>query len=148
MGEHTPTDAVEIKVKDNEIIQLDHLKIRALYTPGHTSDSFSFLMNNYLFSGDTLLINATGRTDFQNGNARDAYDSIFNKLLKLPDQTLLYPAHDYKGEKVSTIGKEKKYNPRLQVKNVNEYVEIMNNLDLKKPISIDENISKNLKLGA
>ena len=148
MGEHTPTDSVEIKVKDDEIIQLDHLKIRALYTPGHTSDSFSFLMNNYLFSGDTLLINATGRTDFQNGNARDAYDSIFNKLLKLPDQTLLYPAHDYKGEKVSTIGKEKKYNPRLQVKNVNEYVEIMNNLDLKKPISIDENISKNLKLGA
>tara|TARA_B100000902_G_scaffold397044_1_gene459644 strand:+ start:1319 stop:1999 length:681 start_codon:yes stop_codon:yes gene_type:complete len=148
MGEHTPTDAVEIKVKDDEIIQLDHLKIRALYTPGHTSDSFSFLMNNYLFSGDTLLINATGRTDFQNGNARDAYDSIFNKLLKLPDQTLLYPAHDYKGEKVSTIAKEKKYNPRLQVKNVNEYVEIMNNLDLKKPISIDENISKNLKLGA
>ena len=148
MGEHTPTDAVEIKVKNGEIIQLDHLKIKALYTPGHTSDSFSFLMNNYLFSGDTLLINATGRTDFQNGNARDAYDSIFNKLLKLPDQTLLYPAHDYKGEKVSTIGKEKKYNPRLQVKNVNEYVEIMNNLDLKKPISIDENISRNLKLGA
>ena len=148
MGEHTPTDAVEIKVKNGEIIQLDHLKIKALYTPGHTSDSFSFLMNNYLFSGDTLLINATGRTDFQNGNAKDAYDSIFNKLLKLPDQTLLYPAHDYKGEKVSTIGKEKKYNPRLQVKNVNEYVEIMNNLDLKKPISIDENISRNLKLGA
>tara|TARA_B100000035_G_scaffold283368_1_gene265507 strand:- start:2448 stop:3128 length:681 start_codon:yes stop_codon:yes gene_type:complete len=148
MGEHTPTDAVEIKVKDEEIIQLDQLKIKALYTPGHTSDSFSFLMNNCLFSGDTLLINGTGRTDFQNGSAKDAYNSIFNILLKLPDETLLYPAHDYNGEKVSTIGKEKKNNPRLQVNNVDEYVEIMNNLDLKKPISINENISRNLKLGA
>ena len=148
MGEHTPADAVEIKVKDEEIIKLDQLKIKALYTPGHTSDSFSFLMDNYLFSGDTLLINGTGRTDFQNGSSKDAYNSIFNKLLKLPDETLLYPAHDYKGEKVSTIGKEKKYNPRLQVGSVDEYIEIMNNLDLKKPISIEENISKNLKLGA
>ena len=148
MGEHTPTDAVEVKVKDEEIIKLDQLKIKALYTPGHTSDSFSFLMDNCLFSGDTLLINGTGRTDFQNGSSTDAYNSIFNKLLTLPDETLLYPAHDYKGEKVSTIGKEKKYNPRLQVDSVDEYIEIMNNLDLKKPISIDENISKNLKLGA
>ena len=117
MGEHTPTDAVEIKVKDEEIIKLDQLKIKALYTPGHTSDSFSFLMDNYLFSGDTLLINGTGRTDFQNGNSKDAYNSLFNRLLKLPDETLVYPAHDYKGEKVSTIGKEKKFNPRLQVNN-------------------------------
>ena len=148
MGNHTPAESVEIKVKDDEYIKLDDLKIRAMYTPGHTSDSYSFLMNNYLFSGDTLLINGTGRTDFQNGNSKDAYNSIFNKLLKLPDETLLYPAHDYKGEKVSTIGKEKKYNPRLQVDSVDEYIEIMNNLDLKKPISIDENISKNLKLGA
>ena len=126
MGEHTPTDAVEIKVKDEEIIQLDQLKIKALYTPGHTSDSFSFLMDNYLFSGDTLLINGTGRTDFQNGSSKDAYNSLFNRLLKLPDETLVYPAHDYKGEKVSTIGKEKKFNPRLQVNNVEEYIEIMN----------------------
>ena len=95
MGEHTPTDAVEIKVKDEEIIKLDQLKIKALYTPGHTSDSFSFLMDNYLFSGDTLLINGTGRTDFQNGNSKDAYNSLFNRLLKLPDETLVYPAHDY-----------------------------------------------------
>ena len=148
MGEHTPADAVEIKVKDDEIIKIEQIEIKAMYTPGHTSDSYSFLMNNYLFSGDTLLINGTGRTDFQNGSSKDAYNSIFNKLLKLPDETLLYPAHDYKGEKVSTIGKEKKYNPRLQVDSVDEYIEIMNNLDLKKPISIDENISKNLKLGA
>jgi len=148
MGHHTPAESVEIKVKDDEYIKLDDLKIRAIYTPGHTSDSYSFLLDNYLFSGDTLLINGTGRTDFQNGNSKDAYNSIFNKLLKLPDETLLYPAHDYKGEKVSTIGKEKKYNPRLQVESVDEYIEIMNNLNLKKPISIEENISKNLKLGS
>ena len=148
MGEHTPTDAVEIKVKDEEIIKLDQLKIKALYTPGHTSDSFSFLMDNYLFSGDTLLINGTGRTDFQNGNSKDAYNSLFNRLLKLPDETLVYPAHDYKGEKVSTIGKEKKFNPRLQVSNVEEYIEIMNNLNLKKPLEIDFNVANNLKLGA
>ena len=148
MGEHTPTDAVEIKVKDEEIIKLDQLKIKALYTPGHTSDSFSFLMDNFLFSGDTLLINGTGRTDFQNGNSKDAYNSLFNRLLKLPDETLVYPAHDYKGEKVSSIGKEKKLNPRLQVSNVEEYIEIMNNLNLKKPAAIDFNVANNLKLGA
>ena len=147
MGEHTPTDAVEVKVKDGEIIKLDKLNFRALYTPGHTSDSFCFLMDNYLFSGDTLLINGTGRTDFQNGNSKDAYNSIFNRLLKLPEETLLYPAHDYKGQTVSTIGKEKRSNPRLQVKNVDEYIEIMNNLNLKKPEKIDYNVENNLKLG-
>ena len=147
MGEHTPTDAVEVKVKDDEIIKLDKLNFRAIYTPGHTSDSFCFLMDKYLFSGDTLLINGTGRTDFQNGSSKDAYNSIFNRLLKLPDDTLLYPAHDYKGETVSTIGKEKKSNPRLQVSNVDEYIEIMNNLELKKPEKIDYNVASNLKLG-
>ena len=147
MGNHTPADSVEIKVKDDEYINLDNLKIRAMYTPGHTSDSYSFLMDNYLFSGDTLLINGTGRTDFQNGNAKDSYNSIFNKLLKLPEETLLYPAHDYKGKKVSTIGKEKKQNPRLQVSSVDEYIEIMNNLDLKKPTELETNIAKNMNLG-
>ena len=148
MGENTPANSVEIKVKDEEIIKLDHLKIRALYTPGHTSDSYSFLMDNYLFSGDTLLINGTGRTDFQNGNSKDAYNSIFNKLLKLPEETFLYPAHDYKGETVSTIGKEKKHNPRLQVSSVDEYIEIMSNLNLKKPAEIESNVSRNINLGA
>ena len=148
MGDHSPANTVDIKVKDDEYIHLDSLKIRAMYTPGHTSDSYSFLMDNYLFSGDTLLINGTGRTDFQNGNAKDAYNSIFNKLLKLPEETLLYPAHDYKGEKVSTIGKEKKQNPRLQVKSADEYIEIMNNLNLKKPDEIDYNVAKNINLGA
>ena len=148
MGDHTPAISVEIKVEDDEYINLDNLKIRAMYTPGHTSDSYSFLMDNYLFSGDTLLINGTGRTDFQNGSSKDAYNSIFNKLLKLPEETLLYPAHDYKGEKVSTIGKEKRANPRLQVNSVDEYIDIMNNLNLKKPVEIETNISRNINLGA
>ena len=148
MGEHTLADAVEIKVKHGEIIKLDNLQIKAIYTPGHTSDSYSFLMNNYLFSGDTLLINGTGRTDFQNGNSRDAYESIFNKLLILPEETLLYPAHDYNGKKVSSIGNERKFNPRLQVKNVEDYIEIMENLKMSKPKLIDINISRNIKLGA
>ena len=147
MGENTPADSVEIKVKDDEYIDLEDIKIKAIYTPGHTSDSYSFLMKNHLFSGDTLLINGTGRTDFQNGNAKDSYNSIFNKLLKLPEETLLYPAHDYKGEKVSTIGKEKKQNPRLQVNSVDEYIDIMNNLELKKPTELETNVARNIKLG-
>ena len=147
MEEHTPADAVEIKVKDDEIIKIDQIEIKAMYTPGHTSDSYSFLMDNYLFSGDTLLINGTGRTDFQNGSSKDAYNSLFNKLLKLPDDTLLYPGHDYNGNLSSTIGKEKEHNPRLQVENVDQYIEIMSNLNLSKPQMIDQNISRNLKLG-
>ena len=148
MGEHTPADAVEIKVKDNELIKIDGLKIKSLYTPGHTSDSYSFLLDNYLFSGDTLLINGTGRTDFQNGNSKDAYNSLFNNILKLPEETLVYPGHDYNGKFSSTIGNEKKFNPRLQVKSVDEYVEIMSNLNLSKPEMMDSNVSKNIRLGA
>ena len=148
MGEHTPADAVEIKVKDDEIIKIDQIEIKAMYTPGHTSDSYSFLMDKYLFSGDTLLINGTGRTDFQNGSSKDAYNSIFNRLLKLPEDTILYPGHDYNGKESSTIGNEKKFNPRLQVKNVDEYVELMSNLNLAKPELIDINVSRNIKLGA
>jgi glyoxylase-like metal-dependent hydrolase (beta-lactamase superfamily II) len=148
MGEHTPADAVEIKVKDGEFIEIDSLKIKSLYTPGHTSDSYSFLLNNYLFTGDTLLINGTGRTDFQNGSSKDAYNSLFNNLLKLPDETLVYPGHDYNGKFSSTIGNEKKFNPRLQVKSVDEYVDIMSKLNLAKPKLIDLNVSRNIKLGA
>jgi sulfur dioxygenase len=148
MGEHTPSDAVEIKVKDNEIIYVDKLELKVIYTPGHTKDSYSFLMDDYLFSGDTLLINGTGRTDFQGGNSEDSYNSIFNKLLKLPEETLLYPAHDYNGQTVSNIGKEKKFNPRLQVNGINEYIDIMNNLNLSKPKLMDINVASNIKLGA
>ena len=148
MGEHTLADTVEIKIKDNETIDIDNLKIRSMYTPGHTSDSYSFLLDNYLFTGDTLLINGTGRTDFQNGSSKDAYNSLFNNLLKLPEETLVYPGHDYNGKFSSTIGNEKKFNPRLQVKSVDEYVDIMSKLNLAKPKMIETNVSRNIKLGA
>ena len=148
MGEHTPAESVQIKIKDEEVINIDNLEIRAIHTPGHTEDSYSFLMNGYLFSGDTLLINGTWRTDFQGGNSKDSYNSIFNRLLKLPEETLLYPAHDYNDQKVSTIGKEKRFNPRLQVNSVNEYIDIMNNLNLSKPKLMDINVASNIKLGA
>ena len=148
MGEHTPADTVEIKVKDDEIIDIDNLKIKSMYTPGHTSDSYSFLLDNYLFTGDTLLINGTGRTDFQNGCSKDAYNSLFNNILKLPEETLVYPGHDYNGKFSSTIGKEKKYNPRLQVKSEDEYIDLMSKLNLAKPKLIDINVSRNIKLGA
>ena len=148
MGENTSADTVEVKVKDEEIISIEEIKIKTIYTPGHTSDSYSFLMNDRVFSGDTLLINGTGRTDFQNGNAEESYNSIFNCLLKLPEEILLYPAHDYNGKNVSSIGQEKKFNPRLQVKNINEYLDIMNNLNLKKPKNMETIVSRNLKLGA
>ena len=145
MGAHTPAESVEIKVKDEEYIDLDNLKIKAIYTPGHTSDSYSFLMNDRLFSGDTLLINGTGRTDFQNGSAKDQYDSLFNKLLKLPENTIVLPAHDYNGKTSSTIGNELKNNPRLQVDSVDQYIEIMNNLNLANPKMMDIAVPANVK---
>jgi sulfur dioxygenase len=147
MGDKTPSDVVSMQVSDDELIKIDGLELRALFTPGHTSESFSFLMNDRVFTGDTLLIRGTGRTDFQNGDPKDSYNSIFNKLLKLPDETLVYPAHDYKGDTVSTILEEKKFNPRLQVKSANEYIEIMNNLNLPDPKLMDVAVPNNLKLG-
>ena len=147
MGDKTPADVVAMRVSDEENIKIDGIDLKAIYTPGHTSESFSFLMGDRVFTGDALLIRGTGRTDFQNGDPKDSYNSIFNKLLKLPEETLVYPAHDYKGETVSTIFEEKKFNPRLQVKSVDEYVEIMNNLNLPNPKMMDVAIPGNLKLG-
>ena len=147
MGDKTPADIVSIKVKDQEDLILDNLKLKAIYTPGHTYESFSFLMKDRVFTGDTLLIGGTGRTDFQNGNPYDSYNSIFNILLKLPNETMVYPAHDYNGKFFSTIEKEKKNNPRLQVKSAEEYAEIMNNLNLPDPKLMDIAIPRNLKLG-
>ena len=147
MGEKTPADVVTIKLKDQENISIDNIKIKAVYTPGHTFESFSFIMDDRVFTGDTLLINGTGRTDFQNGNPYDSYNSIFNILLKLPDKTKVYPAHDYNGNFFSTIEKERKNNPRLQVKSADEYADIMNNLNLPNPKLMDIAIPRNLKLG-
>ena len=147
MGDKTPADIVSMSIADGEEIKIGNIKLKALYTPGHTSESFSFLMKDRVFTGDTLLIRGTGRTDFQNGNPYDSYNSIFKILLKLPEETFVYPAHDYKGDLVSTIGKEKKLNPRLQVKSPDEYAEIMNNLNLPNPKLMDIVVPKNLNLG-
>ena len=147
MGEQAPADVVSMHVKDNEKISIENINLTALYTPGHTDDSYSFLMNDRLFTGDTLLIKGTGRTDFQNGNPYDQYNSLFDRLLKLPEETFIYPAHDYKGENVSTIGEEKKFNPRLQVSSAHEYALIMNNLNLSNPKMMDIALPENKKMG-
>ena len=145
MGEKSKSEVVDIKLKDNENINIENIELKAIYTPGHTDCSYSFLMNDRVFTGDTLLINGTGRTDFQSGNSYDAYHSLFNKLLKLPEKTIVYPAHDYNGKKFSTIGDEKNKNPRLQVDNVDQYIEIMNNLKLANPKMMDIAVPANLK---
>ena len=144
MGERSKSEVVNLKVKDNEKISIDGINLKALYTPGHTDDSYCFVMEDRIFTGDTLLINGTGRTDFQNGNSKDAYNSIFKRVLTLPEETLVYPAHDYKGNKYSSIGNEKKHNPRLQVKNAEEYSEIMDNLNLANPKMMDIAVPANL----
>ena len=123
----------------------ENIELNVIYTPGHTDCSYSFLMNDRVFTGDTLLINGTGRTDFQNGDAKEQYNSIFNKLLKLPENTYVYPAHDYNGKKFSTIGEQRSNNPRLQVSSVDQYVEIMNNLNLANPKMMDVAVPANLK---
>jgi sulfur dioxygenase len=147
MGEQTKADVVSIRLTDGDKLTIEGLSLDVLYTPGHTDDSYSFVMPDRVFTGDTLLIRGTGRTDFQNGDARQQYDSIFGRLLKLPESTLVYPAHDYKGDTVSTIGEEKVYNPRLQVKSVDEYVELMNNLKLSNPKMMDVAVPANMKVG-
>ena len=145
MGEKSKSEVIDIKVKENDVIKIENIELRSIYTPGHTDCSYSFLMKDRVFTGDTLLINATGRTDFQNGSSHDAYDSLFNKLLKLPEKTLVYPAHDYSGKKYSTIENEKNNNPRLQVKSAEEYAEIMNNLNLENPEIINIAVPANIK---
>ena len=145
MGENSKSEVIDIKIKDNENINIENIELKAMYTPGHTDCSYSYLMNDRVFTGDTLLINGTGRTDFQNGSSYDAYESLFNKLLKLPENTLVYPAHDYNGKKFSTIENEKKNNPRLQVNSKEEYAEIMENLKLSNPKMMDVAVPANLK---
>ena len=147
MGENTKADVVSMRVAEGDHIAIEGLRLDVLFTPGHTDDSYSFLRGDRVFTGDTLLIRGTGRTDFQNGDPRAQYDSIFNKLLKLPDETLVYPAHDYKGETVSTIGEEKLFNPRLKVKSVDEYVGLMNNLNLPNPKMMDVAVPANMHVG-
>jgi sulfur dioxygenase len=148
MGEKTKAEVVDIRLKDGETLNLDGLKFKSLYTPGHTDDSYCFSMNDRVFTGDTLLIRRTGRTDFQHGSPSDLYDSLHGILMKLPEDTLVYPAHDYSGMTVSTIGEEKHFNPRLQVKSKEAFIELMNNLNLPYPKMFDIAVPANLKCGA
>jgi len=145
MGENSKSEVIDLKIKDEEIIKIENIDLKVIYTPGHTDDSYCFIMNDRIFTGDTLLINGTGRTDFQNGSPHDAYHSLFDRVLSLPDETIVYPAHDYNQKRSSTIGGEKKNNPRLQVNNANEYAEIMNNLNLANPKMMDIAVPANLK---
>ncbi len=147
MGREAPVDVVSMRVSDGDVIEIDGLALTVLHTPGHTSDSYSFLMEDRVFTGDTLLIRGTGRTDFQNGDPMVQYDSLFNKLLTLADETLVYPGHDYKGDTVSTIGEEKRCNPRLQVSSAAEYAAIMNGLNLANPKMMDVAVPANLRVG-
>jgi glyoxylase-like metal-dependent hydrolase (beta-lactamase superfamily II)/rhodanese-related sulfurtransferase len=147
MGENTKADVVSMRLADGDKLAIEGVSLDVLYTPGHTDDSYSFLMNDRVFTGDTLLIRGTGRTDFQNGDARAQYDSLFGKLLRLPDETMVFPAHDYKGDTVSTIGEEKRYNPRLQVKSVDDYVKLMASLNLPNPKMMDVAVPSNMKVG-
>ena len=145
MGEESESEVIDLRVKENEKIKIEGVELITLYTPGHTKCSYSYLMNDRVFTGDTLLINGSGRTDFQGGSAMEQYDSIFNKLLKLPDKTLVYPAHDYNGKKFSTVESERNNNPRLQVSSPDEYMQIMNNLKLANPKMMDIAVPANKK---
>lgn len=147
MGEQSKADIVSMRLADGEKLTIEGVALDVIYTPGHTDDSYSFVMPDRVFTGDTLLIRGTGRTDFQNGDARAQYDSIFNRLLKLPDWTLVFPAHDYKGDTVSTIGEEKNFNPRLRVGSVEEYVDLMDNLHLPNPKMMDVAVPANMHVG-
>jgi sulfur dioxygenase len=147
MGEQTRADVVSMRVTEGDSVAIEGVSLDVLYTPGHTDDSYSFLLPDRVFTGDTLLIRGTGRTDFQSGNPRAQYESLFGKLLKLPDETLVFPAHDYKGDTVSTIGEEKAFNPRLQVDSPDEYAELMNNLKLPNPKMMDVAVPANMRIG-
>jgi len=147
MGAMTRSECVSVQFNEGDKLRIDQLSMDVLYTPGHTSDSYSFRMADRVFTGDTMLIRGTGRTDFQNGDPAAQYDSLFGKLLKLPDATLVYPAHDYNGMTVSTIGEEKRHSPRLQVADKQAYVDLMNGLVLEDPKLMDVAVPSNRRCG-
>lgn len=147
MGAMTKTECVSMHFKEGEKLSADNLQLDILYTPGHTDDSYCFVLPDRVFTGDTLLIRGTGRTDFQNGDAAAQYDSLFNKVLKLSEDTLVYPAHDYNGMTVSSIGEEKRHNPRLQMRDKQSYIDMMNGQSFDKPKLIDVAVPANRVCG-
>lgn len=147
MGTNTRAECVDLKLAEGEILDIDGIKLLAMFTPGHTDESMSFVMDDRVFTGDVLLYRGTGRTDFQGGDPHKSWDSIVNKLFCLADDTLVYAAHDYKGWTVSTIGEEKQYNPRVAGKTEAEYISIMNSLNLPDPKLMDIAVPANLACG-
>ncbi|WP_293370126.1 MBL fold metallo-hydrolase [Nevskia sp.] len=151
MGEFTKASCVSEQIREGEQVKLDGIILQAIYTPGHTDESFSFLLNparpEAVFTGDVLLIRGSGRTDFQGGDAHKSWDSIVNKLFLLPDEVTVYPGHDYKGWNASSIGEERRHNPRLAGKSQAEYVAIMNGLNLPNPKLMDIAVPANLACG-
>lgn len=147
MGAMTRTECVSVQFREGEKLDVDNLHLDILYTPGHTDDSYSLLLPDRVFTGDTLLIRGTGRTDFQNGDPAAQYDSLFGKLLQLPEDTFVYPAHDYNGMTVSTIGEEKRHNPRLQISGKQAYIDQMNALELDDPRLMDIAVPANRACG-
>jgi glyoxylase-like metal-dependent hydrolase (beta-lactamase superfamily II)/rhodanese-related sulfurtransferase len=146
MGEESKVDVVSMRIREGDKLRIEGLSLDALYTPGHTDDSYSFLFNDRVFTGDTLLIRGTGRTDFQNGDSHAQYESL-QRLMRLPEETMVFPAHDYKGDTVSTIGEEKRFNPRLQVRGADEYAVLMANLKLPNPKMMDVAVPANTRQG-
>ena len=147
MGSMTRAECVSVQFREDEKLDVDNLHLDILYTPGHTDDSYSLLLPDRVFTGDTLLIRGTGRTDFQNGDPAAQYDSLFGKLLQLPEDTFVYPAHDYNGMTVSTIGEEKRHNPRLQISGKQAYIDQMNALELDDPRLMDIAVPANRACG-
>jgi sulfur dioxygenase len=136
-----------ICLRDGDVLRLGSLEIRAIATPGHTLDSMSFLVDGNVFTGDALLVRGTGRTDFQSGDAGALYDSITRRLFELPEATLVWPGHDYRGHTVSSIREEKRFNPRLAGKTREEFVQIMSQLALAPPKRIAIAVPANLACG-
>lgn len=147
MGERAQCSGLDRRVRDGELLACGGLRLEAMFTPGHTDESFSFRLPDRVFTGDLLLFRGTGRTDFQSGDPHRSWQSIMNRLFTLPDETLVYAGHDYKGWTVSTIGEEKRYNPRLAGRTEDEYVQIMNNLRLPRPKMMDVAVPANLACG-
>ena len=137
----------DIQLKDGDVLRFGSEEILVLHTPGHTGGSMSYVWRNTVFTGDTLLINGCGRTDFQSGSADALFDSVTKKLFSLPDDMLMWPGHDYKGQVVSTIGWEKQHNARLAKRSREEFVQLMAELNLPKPKRIDVAVPANQNLG-
>jgi glyoxylase-like metal-dependent hydrolase (beta-lactamase superfamily II) len=146
MGESSRATCIDRRVTDGEVIDCDGLALAAWFTPGHTDESFCFVLPDRVFTGDLLLYRGTGRTDFQSGDARKSWRSI-QRLFQLPDATLVYAAHDYKGWTVSTIGEEKRFNPRLAGRTEDEYVALMAALNLPRPAQMDVAVPADLACG-